>query len=116
MKIAVTYENGQIFQHFGKSKQWKVYEVENGRSTTSCILDVDAEGHTARVQFLVDHHIDTVVCGGIGGPALAALKAANIIVYPGHTGDADAVVEQVITGAIVADENYTPHTCHHGKN
>lgn len=116
MKTAVTYENGQIFQHFGKSKQWKVYEVENGRITASCVLDVDAKGHTARVQFLMDYHIDTLVCGGIGGPALGALKTANITVYPGHTGDADAVVEQAITGAIVADESYIPHTCHHGQN
>jgi hypothetical protein len=30
MKIAVTYENGMIFQHFGHTEQFKIYETENG--------------------------------------------------------------------------------------
>ena len=30
MKIAVTYENGQVFQHFGHCASFKFYDVENG--------------------------------------------------------------------------------------
>ena len=31
MRIAVTYENGQIFQHFGHTETFKIYDVEEGK-------------------------------------------------------------------------------------
>ena len=31
MKIAVTYEKGQVFQHFGHTKEFKVYDCRDGR-------------------------------------------------------------------------------------
>ena len=31
MKIAVTYENGQVFQHFGHTEQFKIYEAAEGK-------------------------------------------------------------------------------------
>ena len=33
MKIAIPYENGQVFQHFGHSAQFKLYTAEEGRIT-----------------------------------------------------------------------------------
>ncbi len=31
MRVAVTYENGQIFQHFGHTETFKIYDVEEGK-------------------------------------------------------------------------------------
>ena len=40
MKIAVTYENGQIFQHFGHTEQFKIYTVEDGKIVSSEDVDI----------------------------------------------------------------------------
>lgn len=52
MKIAVTYENGNIFQHFGHTAQFKVYEVENGQILQSYVVDTCGSGHGALGGFL----------------------------------------------------------------
>ena len=67
MRIAVTYENGQIFQHFGHTEQFKLYEVEDGKITGSEVVDTNGSGHGALAGFLMQHGINTLICGGIGG-------------------------------------------------
>ena len=52
MKIAITYENGQVFQHFGHTQQFKVYEIENKKITSSEIVDTNGQGHGALANFL----------------------------------------------------------------
>ena len=52
MKIAVTYENGQVFQHFGHTEQFKVYNVENGAVTASAVEPTNGSGHGALAGFL----------------------------------------------------------------
>ena len=47
MKIAVTYENGKVFQHFGKTETFKVYEVEEGKVISSEVIGSNGEGHGA---------------------------------------------------------------------
>ena len=47
MRIAVTYENGQIFQHFGHTGQFKVYDIEENRVASSEIVDTNGQGHGA---------------------------------------------------------------------
>ena len=69
MKIAVTYENGEIFQHFGHTEQFKLYTVENGSITSSEVVSTNGSGHGALAGFLVEHNVDTLICGGIGGGA-----------------------------------------------
>lgn len=82
MKIAVTYENGQIFQHFGHTEQFK---LQNG--------------------------VDTLICGGIGGGAQAALAEAGIKLYGGVSGDVDAAVSALLSGNLGYDPNV--HCDHH---
>ena len=89
MKIAVTYENGQIFQHFGHTQQFKLYTVENGKITSSEVVDTNGSGHGALAVFLKTHGVDTLICGGIGGGARTALAEAGIALYPGARGAAD---------------------------
>ena len=67
MKIAVTYENGQIFQHFGHTEQFKLYEAADGKITHAKVVDTNGSGHGALAGFLMQHGVDTLVCGGIGG-------------------------------------------------
>lgn len=119
MRIAVTYENGQIFQHFGHTQQFKVYDIENGQITNTEVLDTNGQGHGALGGFLTNAKVDTLICGGIGGGAQSALAEAGIKLYGGVTGSADDAV-----AAFLADKlDYNPniqcshhgadHTCHH---
>ena len=88
MKIAVTYENGQVFQHFGHSEHFKVYEVENGSVVSSKVVDTNGNGHGALAGFLQELGVAQLICGGIGGGARDALAQAGITLYPGASGDA----------------------------
>ncbi|MCI8485109.1 MAG: DUF134 domain-containing protein [Lachnospiraceae bacterium] len=103
MKIAVTYENGQIFQHFGHTEQFKVYNVEEGVIVSSEIVDTNGQGHGALAGFLLGGGVDVLICGGIGGGARNALAEAGIELYPGAVGDADAQVESFLKGQLVYD-------------
>lgn len=89
MKIAVTYDNGQIFQHFGHTKQFKLYTAENGKILSEEIIDSSGSGHGALAGLLSSLGADALICGGIGGGAQAALKEAGIRIYGGVQGDAD---------------------------
>jgi len=113
MKIAVTYENGQVFQHFGHTEQFKIYTVEDGKVVSSQVVDTNGSGHGALAGFLGAYGVDTLICGGIGGGARVALAEAGITLYPGASGDADAQVEALLADSLV----YDPDTMcnHHGE-
>ena len=96
MKIAVTYENGQIFQHFGHTEQFKVYEVENGKILSSKVIDTNGQGHGALAGLLKLIGADVLICGGIGGGAQMALAEAGIKLYGGVNGSCDAAVEALL--------------------
>ena len=78
MKIAVTYENGQIFQHFGHTEKFKVYETEGNKILSSEVIDTAGRGHGALAGFLLNNDVDVLICGGIGGGAKTALAQAGI--------------------------------------
>lgn len=105
MKIAVTYENGQVFQHFGHTKEFKVYEVEDGKIISAEVVDTNGQGHGALAGLLADKEIKVLICGGIGGGARNALAQAGIELYPGAAGDADEQVESFVQGKLVYDPN-----------
>ena len=102
MKIAVTYENGQIFQHFGHTQQFKVYEVsEAGVITDSRVVDTMGSGHGALAGVLQVLGADILICGGIGGGAQMALAQAGIRLFGGCSGDADAAVQSLLDGTLL---------------
>lgn len=105
MKIAVTYEEGKIFQHFGHTEHFKFYEVEDGKITTSQVVDTNGSGHGALAGLLAENHVDVLICGGIGGGAQAALAEAGIKLYGGVTGEADQVVEAFLKEELQYDPN-----------
>lgn len=105
MKIAVTYEEGKVFQHFGHTEHFKFYEVEDGKITTSQVVDTNGSGHGALAGLLAENHVDVLICGGIGGGAQAALAEAGIKLYGGVTGEADQVVEAFLKEELQYDPN-----------
>ncbi len=113
MRIAVTYENGEIFQHFGHTQQFKLYDVEDGKITKSEITDTNGQGHGALAGFLKCAGVDVLICGGIGGGAQMALSEAGIKLYGGASGKADDAVAALLAGNL----NYNPDVkCdHHGE-
>lgn len=102
MKIAVTYENGEVFQHFGKTETFKVYEVEEGKVISSEVIGSNGEGHGALAGVLEGQGVDVLICGGLGGGAQAALAEAGIEVCSGAEGDADQAVEAYLKGELIS--------------
>lgn len=110
MRIAVTYENGEVFQHFGHTEQFKLYDVENNAVVGEQVMDTNGSGHGALAGFLKEAGVDTLICGGIGGGARMALAEAGIHLYGGVMGNADEAVKALVSGKL----NYNPDVqCDH---
>lgn len=117
MKIAVTYDNGQIFQHFGHTEQFKIYEVEDGKILRSEVVDTLGSGHGALAGFLSEHQVDTLICGGIGGGAQMALREAGIQLFGGVSGLADEAVAALAANTLQYNPNVrcSHHDHEHGE-
>ena len=105
MMIAIPYQNGQIFQHFGHTEQFKLYQVEDGQITNKMLIPTGDSGHSALAGLLSRLKVDALICGGIGGGAQAALAEVGIRVYGGVQGDADAAALALAAGQLVYDPN-----------
>lgn len=105
MTIAVTYENENVFQHFGHTAQFKVYQVENNQVVSTQVVDTNGFGHGALAGFLFNNRIDVLICGGIGAGAQVALAQAGIRLYGGVSGDADEAVEAFLAGTLEYNPN-----------
>lgn len=112
MKIAVTYDNGNIFQHFGKTEFFKVYEVEDNKVISSEVIGSNGVGHGALAGFLAGQSVDVLICGGIGGGAQAALEEAGVELCAGAQGDADQAVEAYLKGELVSTGANCDHHHH----
>lgn len=100
MRIAVTYENGMIFQHFGHTEQFKIYDVEDSKIVKSEVIDTNGNGHGALAGLLENLKADVLICGGIGGGAQMALADAGIKSYGGVSGSADEAVNAFLSDAL----------------
>lgn len=116
MRIAVTYDNGEVFQHFGRTESFKVYDVEDNKVVSSEVIGSNGVGHGALAGLLSNDNIDILICGGLGGGAKNALIEAGIEVIAGAQGDTDAAVEAFLNGELVStgvncDHHGEGHTC-----
>ena len=122
MKIAVTYDNGNIFQHFGKTEFFKVYEVEDNKVISSEVIGSNGTGHGALAGLLAEQDVDVLICGGIGGGAQAALEEAGVELCAGAQGDVDQAVEAYLKGELVStgancDHHHEEgHSCGHHED
>lgn len=116
MRIAVTYENGNIFGHFGHAEHFKIYDVEDGKIVKSEIADTNGSGHGALAGMLSELKVDVLICGGIGGGAQSALSERGIKLYGGVEGNADKAVNDFIAGKLAfnPDVHCKHHDLEHG--
>lgn len=102
MKIAVTYDNGSVFQHFGKTEYFKIYEVVDHQIVSSEVISSNGTGHGALAGLLADQSVDVLICGGIGEGAQNALAEAGVKLCSGAEGDVDKAVELYLKGELVS--------------
>ena len=124
MKIAVTYESGMVFPHFGHAQAFKVYDVQDGEIKAAQVAPTQGSGHGALAGFLAGLEVDTLICGGIGAGARQALAQAGIRLFPGVQGPADEAVQALLAGTLAYDPDTVcahhhsgheeGHTCAHG--
>ena len=112
MKIAVTYDNGNIFQHFGRTESFKVYDVEDNKVVSSEVIGSNGVGHGALAGLLADRAVDVLICGGIGGGAQQALADAGVELVAGAEGDADQAVEAYLKGELISTGANCDHHHH----
>ena len=113
MKIAVPYSDGQVFQHFGKSEQFKIYDTIDDEIISSEIVDTSGSGHSALADFLKEKGAGVLICGGIGSGAKMALAQKNISVFGGVTGETRKVVEDYLAGTLLFNANAECADHHH---
>lgn len=114
MKIAVTYENGDIFQHFGHTEQFKIYEVNGKEIVDEKIINTNGSGHGLLGKLLISERVNVLICGGLGSGARNILEDNNIKVYPGVIGNADNAIKKFIEGTLEYDINKKCN--HHGHD
>lgn len=114
MRIAVTYDNGHVFQHFGKTEFFKLYEVEDNKVVSSEVIGSNGVGHGALAGLLAEQSVDVLICGGIGGGAQTALAEAGVELCAGAQGDTDKAVEAYLKGELVSSGATCDH--HHGED
>ncbi len=113
MRIAVPFEDGMVYQHFGHTKQFQLFDVEGDQIRSSQVVDTNGVGHGALAGFLTSNQVDSVICGGIGGGAQTALQQAGIRLYGGVSGETDQAVQDLIQGKLQFDSNVRCE--HHGQ-
>ncbi len=113
MKIAVTYEAGNVFQHFGHTAAFKLYEAEDGKVLSSQVIGTNGSGHGALAGLLEGLGVNVLICGGIGAGARFALEDADIQIFGGVSGDADEAVESFLSGALSFNPNASCSHHHH---
>ena len=114
MRIAVTYDGGNVFQHFGHTEQFKLYDIEKGAVTLATTINTNDSGHGALADLLKNCKVDALICGGIGGGAKKALAEASIVLYGGVSGSADKAVDDFIANKL-AYNSEAECNHHHGE-
>ena len=113
MKIAVTYENGNVFQHFGRTESFKIYEIKDGEILNTEVIGNNGIGHEALAEYLRSLGVDLLICGGMGQGAKNALAEAGVVVCSGAQGDADEAVRSFLRGELVSEDVNCDHHEHH---
>ncbi len=119
ISVAVTYENGEVFQHFGRTENFKIYRIKDGKVADSEVVSSNGAAHGALIGVLKAHNVDALICGGIGGGAKNLTESNGMKLYPGVSGNADEAVKALINGNLDFDPNteckeHHDHDHHHG--
>ena len=115
MKIAITCENNQVFQHFGHTPGFALFEIVDGRIVSEKMLSSGSSGHGALATLLALEQVETLICGGIGGGAINALGNAGIKVIGGAAGNVREVAEAFAAGTLQVRADFHCNHHHHGE-
>lgn len=113
MRIAITYDNGNVYPHFGKTSKFNIFEINDGKIIKEEILDTNGNGHSALAGFLLSKNIDGVICGNIGAGAKASLEEVNIKYYAGVTGTVKDTITAFLNGKLKYNNLVS---CNHHKH
>lgn len=113
MKIAITYEKGEVFQHFGHTEQFKIYEIEENKVINEKIINTNGTGHGLLGELLISEGVNALICGGLGAGAKTILEENNIKIYPGVIGNADKAISDFVLGKL---EFYIDKKCNHHEH
>lgn len=119
MKIATTYDNatGFVFQHFGKTQNFKIYEIDDGKITNSEVIDNGGFGHHDLATYLKNLGVEILILGNRGQGAVDALNKAGLKQFAGVKGSADKAVEDYLLGTLkFNNEAMCQHNHHHEHN
>lgn len=111
MKIAITCENDTVFQHFGHTPEFAVFETVPGKVVSEKRLATGESGHGALATLLAEEKVELLICGGIGGGAVNALANAGIEVVGGAQGNVREVAEAFVNGSLQVRSDF--HCSHH---
>ena len=109
MRVALPYDNGNIFAHFGKAESFVLYDI-NGASYTSSIISTEGHSHHELAPFLKNKGVDAVICGGMGQGMVNALSACGIRIYGGNNGSCEEAVKAFIQNGL--EERAESCHCH----
>jgi len=115
MKIAVTCENDPVFQHFGHTPGFAIFETADNQIINESRLSSGDSGHGALATLLAAEKVQLLICGGIGGGAINALTNAGIQVKGGAEGSVRDVVIAYLNGTLQLRENFHCNHHHHGE-
>ena len=102
MRVAVSYKDGEIFEHFGHCQCFAIYEY--GDSVDDCtktLVDCsDRHGHKAMADLMREQQVDAVISGSMGSEARSLLLSYSIVPVAGYCGHADTAADRLVTGQL----------------
>ncbi|OPX90020.1 MAG: Dinitrogenase iron-molybdenum cofactor [Pelotomaculum sp. PtaB.Bin104] len=112
MKIAMPYSMGRINEHFGISREFVIFEVEEGKiAGKQVISNSDLQhNHGGLANLFTTEGVEVVIAGGMGPPMASALRSVGLNVITGASGDAEQVASAYLSGHLVTN----PFDCNHG--
>ena len=114
MKIAMPYQDGVLLEHFGRAKEFIIYNVSDLDPVTSEVIAPEDLSHAAVARALKEHGVDVVLCGSIGEHARQAVEGEHMLVFSGITGAADDVLERFLQGNMEAADGELIENCYPG--
>ncbi len=102
-RIAVPEDRGMISKRFGRAERFSIHDVCSGSIIARQTLESADAGHGAMALLLRNAGVDTVICGGIGANARAALTEAGITFFPGVEGKTEDAVLSFLRGELLYD-------------
>lgn len=113
MKIAVSYDNGNVYGHFGDTPEFKIYDVENNEVKSTQIVVADPAGHTTLCDQLHNLNVDELICGGHGDRMVMIMNSLNIKVFGNVEGNADEAVKALLNGTLKYSDEAHHCSCGH---